>query len=70
MDIPKKFRITPREKEVLGLLCQGNTCKEVARILNISPGTVSDYTRRILNKTGGRNTLHSVMILLGFEKFL
>lgn len=43
-------KISAREGEVLRLLLDGHTNKEVARRLNISEKTVSTYKRRILDK--------------------
>ena len=40
-----EIKITPREEEVLKLLAQGCSNKEIASQLNISPRTVKQYLR-------------------------
>lgn len=45
-------RLTPREREVLGLLVEGNTLKEVAFQLTISPKTAQIHRASILKKFG------------------
>ncbi|MEK7403687.1 MAG: response regulator transcription factor [Acidobacteriota bacterium] len=47
--------LTDREKEILQLLAEGNSNKEVAAILNLSPYTVETHRAHIMQKLG----LHS-----------
>ncbi len=47
--------LTPREKEVLGLLLSGHTNKEIAELLRISAFTVRDHVSRLLRKGRARN---------------
>jgi two-component system, NarL family, response regulator NreC len=49
-------RLTDREREVLQLIAEGKTAKEVAQLLNISPTTVETHRTHIQEKLG----LHSV----------
>jgi DNA-binding NarL/FixJ family response regulator len=49
---PTPERLTPRELEVLELLAQGLTNREIARILVITPGTTKVHVERILAKLG------------------
>lgn len=44
--------LTPRELDVLGLVAQGLTNKEIARRLQISPATVKAHVERIISKMG------------------
>ena len=44
--------LTEREVEVLRLICQGGTKKEVADSLSISPSTVDHHVRHIYDKIG------------------
>jgi DNA-binding NarL/FixJ family response regulator len=46
--------LTPREKQVLGLVEQGMKNKEIARELGIRPGTVKIHLKHIFEKTGVR----------------
>jgi DNA-binding CsgD family transcriptional regulator len=43
---------TSREREVLGLVAQGRSNREIARILFISPKTASVHVSSILAKLG------------------
>ncbi|MDF7775230.1 response regulator transcription factor [Sphingomonas sp. AOB5] len=48
--------LTPRECEILGLLASGQSNKELARTLGISPNTVKTHVARLFEKleVGGR----------------
>lgn len=48
--------VTEREREVLGLLAQGYSSKEIARHLGLSIKTVGNHRTRILEKLGAANT--------------
>jgi DNA-binding NarL/FixJ family response regulator len=45
-------RLTPRQREVLQLLAEGRSAKEIATILNISPRTVEFHKYRIMEDLG------------------
>jgi DNA-binding CsgD family transcriptional regulator len=45
---PEGARLTPRQREVLGLIADGLPVRAVARRLGISEATVRNYVRRIL----------------------
>lgn len=47
VDVP---RLTPRESEVLPLLAQGYSNKEIAKNLGVSPDTVKDHLARLYAK--------------------
>jgi len=49
---PPTEPLTPREREVLGLLAQGRTNREIARALVISAGTVKNHVEHIIAKMG------------------
>jgi DNA-binding NarL/FixJ family response regulator len=53
-EMPQQGRATtvlsPREREVIRLIALGKSGKEVARIMGISPRTVSTYRDRLMNK--------------------
>jgi len=48
-------KLTPRQREVLQLLAEGNTMKEVASILNIAPRTVAFHKYRMMETLGLKN---------------
>ena len=43
-------RLAPREREVLGLLSRGLTCKEIAECLGLSAHTINDHLKGIYAK--------------------
>ena len=45
-------KLTPREHEIARLTSKGFSNKEIARILEISPHTVSTHLRRSFDKLG------------------
>ena len=52
-DTPSPFAIlTPRERDVLALLAQGESNKRIAAALNLSIGTVKGYVSAIFEKLG------------------
>lgn len=55
-------RLTPREREVLQLLAEGDSSKRIARRLSISPHTVEAHRANIMKKLD----LHSVAELVRF----
>jgi two-component system, NarL family, nitrate/nitrite response regulator NarL len=46
------IKITPRDQQVLKLLAQGCSNKEIARELNISPRTVKQHLRTLFLRAG------------------
>ena len=48
----KEKRITPRQSEILQLLAEGMSMKEIANILNLKPGTVAFHKYRIMQDSG------------------
>ena len=53
--------LTTREKEVLQLLAEGKTNKEVAALLNISPHTVESHRTNLMQKLNIHNTAEIVL---------
>lgn len=49
-----EVKITPRDQEVLNLLVQGCSNKEIAGQLNISPRTVKQHLRTLFLRAGIR----------------
>jgi DNA-binding CsgD family transcriptional regulator len=52
---PARFDLTGRETEVLALLANGDSNRQIARTLFISERTVAVHVSRILDKLGVRN---------------
>ena len=55
MDAPAGPPLTPRERDVLAGLAQGQSSKQIARGLGLSPRTVEDVRARLLRKFDVRN---------------
>ena len=59
---PGRVHLTPREREVLSLLCEGLPNKSIGRRLNISAGTVKIHVGKILSGLGASSRLQAVVI--------
>lgn len=59
--------ITKREREIVSLLMEGYSSKQIAQMLFISQDTVSNHRKNILKKTGAKNTAQVVALALSTE---
>jgi DNA-binding NarL/FixJ family response regulator len=57
-------RLTPREREVLGLLTEGADKNTIARALVISPQTARTHIQNILTKLGLHSRLEAVAYVM------
>lgn len=57
---PKSVELSPRQCEVLQLLAEGHTMKEIARILKITPRTVAFHKYSIMEAVGIRSSAELV----------
>lgn len=48
--------LTPRQRQVLQMVAEGRTVKEISAALNISPKTVEFHKNALMNETGLRTT--------------
>jgi DNA-binding CsgD family transcriptional regulator len=56
--------LTPRELEILGLVANGFSAKEVANRLGIAPRTVERHTENVRMKMRARNRPHMVTLAI------
>ena len=59
---PAQRRFTAREREILGLLADGNDRAEIARRLVISPRTVGSHVQHLLSKLGVHSQAQAVAL--------
>ncbi len=55
-------KLSPRQAEVLELLCEGKSNKEIAAMLNMSGNTVRTHVSAIFNILGVRNRTEAVIV--------
>lgn len=53
---PRNIQLTNREFEILKLISEENTNREIAEKLFVSPHTVNTFRKNLLNKLAVRNT--------------
>ncbi len=64
IDVRGFVQLTPREREVLQLIADGQSNKEAGRELGISPRTIEVHRARVMEKLGARNTADLMRIVL------
>ena len=57
----RQDQLTPREKEILIMICEQYSTEDIAKILFVSPLTVNNHRRSILAKTGAKNVAGMVV---------
>jgi DNA-binding CsgD family transcriptional regulator len=65
----RKYRLTPREIDVLAMVLEGASATETASALNIAETTVQGYHKRLLSKTQSRNRPAMVANVLDWGGF-
>ena len=63
-----KIKLTKREKDVLKLIVNGSTNMEVSKALFLGVETVKSYRKKIISKTGAKNSM--VLVKIALEKKL
>lgn len=61
----QKFQISKREKDIILLICEGKTNKDIAADLFLSPVTVRDHLSRIYEKTNSKSRLQLANLFHG-----
>ncbi len=62
-------RLTPRQRDVLALLAEGKSNKEIAEVLGLAPGTVKIHISRILRAFGVQNRTQAVITAAAVMKW-
>jgi DNA-binding CsgD family transcriptional regulator len=57
-------QLSPREREILGLLSEGLTGQAIAGRLFLSPETVRTHIRNATRKLGAKTRVHAVALML------
>jgi DNA-binding NarL/FixJ family response regulator len=57
---PRSSELTPREDEILQLIAQGLTNREIAQRFTVSPRTVDTHVERVLSKLGANSRTRAV----------
>ncbi len=60
----QEIKLTPRETEILKLICQGLSNSEISEKLSLSPRTIEGHKSNLISKTGVRNSVSLVMFAL------
>jgi len=53
---PRDRTLTPRQREVVHLLAEGNSMKEIASVLNVTPRTVAFHKYRVMEELNLKTT--------------
>lgn len=51
----QRIELSPREKEILQMISEGKSSKDIAAVMNISIKTVETHRQHIMNKVGAHN---------------
>lgn len=62
--VEQMYGITNREKEILYLICEGKSTREISEELYISLHTVETHRRNLINKLDVKNTAEMVKVAL------
>jgi len=57
-----ELRITPRELEILGLIAEGLSTREIAGRLSVSENTVKTHAGRLFEKLGAKRRTQAVQV--------
>ena len=64
-----KFNLSPREKELLQLICNGRTIKEIAYDLELSRNTVQSYMKQLMGKMEVNRTTDLILKAIKYGLF-
>jgi DNA-binding CsgD family transcriptional regulator len=64
-----KYRFTPREQQIIELICRGKNNREIGTELFISGHTVKEYIYRVYKKTGVKNRVQLANLLREYKNY-
>lgn len=67
-EIADPAQLTPRQRQVLEFIAQGKSNKEIARVLNLSDGTVKVHVNALFRTLGVHNRVSAAAALNTFSK--
>lgn len=59
-----QIALTPRQLHVLELMAEGHSNKAIARVLELTVGTVKAHVKQILFKLGAQSRMHAVSVAM------
>jgi DNA-binding NarL/FixJ family response regulator len=59
--VQNRYNLTPRERQIAELICQGLRNGNIARHLRIRPGTVKTHTRNIYRKVRVKSKIEMIL---------
>lgn len=62
LGMPVELRLTRRQQQLMPMIAQGLTNKEIASHLNLSEQTIKNHVHRMMRKCGAEDRLHAVEI--------
>jgi DNA-binding NarL/FixJ family response regulator len=57
-------QLSPREREIIGLMAEGNTAEQIGERITVSVETVRTHVRNAIRKLQARNRVHAIAIAL------
>ncbi len=60
--LKNRYTPTARELDIIKLLAEGNTSKDISEILSITKNTVDTIRKNIISKSGAKNISHMIRI--------
>ena len=63
-DFRSTLNLTPRDFDILRLLCEGLATKEIAAHLGLQQSSIEDHRKRLLHKTGTKNSTELIAYVL------
>ena len=70
IQIKKVTALSNKEREILTLISQGLTSREIAQKIFLSPYTINTHRRNILRKTGAKNILAVVALAIQHQTII